>query len=110
MTTEFVASGTTTVSSSTTTTSIIVAPGTLDVANGGVVSGATAVGTGSSIVVEAGGTANNSTIVGGVQLTYGTANGAVISNGGIKHVYGGTASDVTVSAGGYKDVMNATVT
>ncbi|MCP3368296.1 hypothetical protein [Bradyrhizobium cajani] len=110
MTTEVVFGGPTTVSAPTTTTYIVVAPGTLDVASGGVVTGATAIGPGSVIMIEAGGTANNSTVVGGVQFNYGTANGVVISNGGIQHVYGGTASNVVISAGGYQDVMNATVT
>ncbi len=109
MTTEVVFGGPTTVSAPTTTTYIVVAPGTLDVASGGVVSGATAVGPGSVIMIEAGGTANNSTVVGGVQFNYGTANGVVISNGGVQHVYGGTASNVTITAGGYQDIMNATV-
>ncbi|HEV2156713.1 hypothetical protein [Bradyrhizobium sp.] len=108
MTTEVLFGGPTTVSAPTTTTYIVVS-GTLDVASGGVVSGATAVGPGSAIVIEVGGTANNSTVVGGVQFNYGTANGVVISNGGTQHVYGGTANNVVISAGGYQDVMNATV-
>ena len=81
MTTEVVFGGPTTVSAPTTTTYIVVS-GTLDVASGGVVSGATAVGPGTVIMIEAGGTANNSTVVGGVQFNYGTANGVVIFNGG----------------------------
>lgn len=109
MTTELVTSGTTTVSAPTNITYIVVGPGTLNVAGGGTIAGATAVGPGSSIVVEAGGTANDTAIVGGVQFSYGTSNGAVISNGGVQHVYGGTASNVLVSAGSYQDVMNATV-
>lgn len=109
MTTEFVTNGTTTVSSPTNVTYIVVGPGTLNVAGGGAISGATAVGPGSSIVVEAGGTATDTAIVGGVQFSYGTSNNVVISNGGIQHVYGGTASNVLVSAGSYQDVMNATV-
>jgi autotransporter passenger strand-loop-strand repeat protein len=108
MTTQVVFGGPTTVSAPTPTTYIVVS-GTLDVASGGVVSGATAIGPGSIIMIEAGGTANNSTVVGGVQFNYGTANGVVISNGGIQHVYGGTANNVVVSAGSYQDVMNATV-
>jgi autotransporter passenger strand-loop-strand repeat protein len=108
MTTQVVFGGPTTVSTPTTTTYIVLS-GTLNVASGGAVSGATAVGPGSVIMIEAGGTANNSTVVGGVQFNYGTANGVVISNGGTQHVYGGTASNVVVSAGSYQDVMNATV-
>ncbi|OAF15865.1 hypothetical protein AYJ54_39285 [Bradyrhizobium centrolobii] len=109
MTTELVFNGTTNVSAPTTTTYIVVASGTLDVGSGGAVSGATAVGPGSFIVIEAGGTANDSTIVGGTQFDYGTANGVVISNGGVQHVYGGTANNVTISAGGYQDVLNGIV-
>ncbi|MCP3401804.1 hypothetical protein [Bradyrhizobium sp. CCGB20] len=109
MTTEVVFGGPTTVSAPTTTTYIVVS-GTLDVASGGVVSGATAVGPGSVIMIEAGGTANNSTVTDGTQYNYGTANGVVIANGGTQHVYGGTASNVVVSTGSYQDVMNATVT
>lgn len=109
MTTQVVFGGTTTISAPTTTTYIVVS-GTLDVASGGVVTGATAVGPGTVIMIEAGGTANNSTIAGGVQFSYGTANGVVVSNGGTQHVYGGTATNVVISAGGYQDVMNAIVT
>lgn len=108
MTTEVVFGGPTTISAPTTTTYIVVS-GTLDVASGGVVSGATAVGPGSVIMIEAGGIATNSTIAGGTQYNYGLANGVVISNGGVQHVYGGIASNVMISAGGYQDVMNATV-
>ncbi len=110
MTTELVSSGTTTVSASTNTTYVVVAPGTLEVANGGVVTGATAVGTGSLILIDAGGTANSSTIVGGTQFNYGTVNGAVITSGGVQHVYGGgTANNVTIAAGSYQDIWNGTV-
>lgn len=111
MATEFVNSGTTTVSTATSTTYLVLAPGTLDVASGGAVSGATAVGPGSTIWVQAGGTTTNSAIVGGVQFTYGNAVGSVVSNGGIQHVYaGGTATNANIAAGGYQDVWNGTVT
>jgi autotransporter passenger strand-loop-strand repeat protein len=109
--TQVVFTGTTWVTSATDTNYIVLGSGVLRLGNGGVVFGATAIGAGSSMMIETGGTATNSTIaVGAVQFNFGNAIGTVVSNGGTQHVYnGGTASNTTIATGSYQDVYYAMV-